>query len=198
MHIFLFAAALITSIAPVQSSAPNRQPQIAATSALTAVVFGSGPSIWVSTSPNGGTSFRPPVKVAQVPGLALGRHRGPRIVIAGDVLVVTAVVGQGNATGPHAHGQSTDGNLLSWRSVDGGRTWSEPVVVNDVASSAREGLHSFAVSPTGELAAVCTARSRPIAERRGLRTWLCTSLREEQSASAAIRRSSLPVRNARK
>ena len=86
--------------------------------------------------------------------LALGRHRGPRVSISGQTVVVTAVAGQTAAAGPHAHGLSQDGDLLAWRSSDEGRSWSKPVAINDVPGSAREGLHSIAVSNDGEMAAV--------------------------------------------
>jgi hypothetical protein len=65
--------------------------------------------------------------------LALGRHRGPRISIAGDALVVTAILGS----------KVDGGDLLAWRSTDDGRTWSAPVRLNSVADSAREGLHGL-------------------------------------------------------
>jgi hypothetical protein len=150
----LFLAALTVAIAPVQSSLPNRQPQLAATRGLTALVFGSGQSIWFSASHDEGEHFSRAVQVTQVPLLALGRHRGPRVSISGSTLVVTAVVGKTAATGPHAHGLSQDGNLLAWRSTDEGRSWSEPVVINGAPGSAREGLHAVAASQGGELAAV--------------------------------------------
>lgn len=153
MHIILFAA-LIASIAPVQNQQPNRQPALASASGLTALVFGSGHSIWFSASHDHGAKFSAPVEVARVPLLALGRHRGPRVSISGATIVITAVAGQTPATGPHAHGLSEDGNLLAWRSTDGGASWSEPVPINDAPGSAREGLHAIAVSTDGELAAV--------------------------------------------
>lgn len=153
MHLFLFAA-LLTSIAPVQTSAPNRQPQLASTPRLTALVFGSAGTIWFSASRDNGRNFSPPREVAHAPVLALGRHRGPRVSIAGKTIVVTAVTGETLASGPHAHGLPQDGNLLAWRSNDGGASWSKPSTVNDVPASAREGLHAIAVSEKGELAAV--------------------------------------------
>jgi hypothetical protein len=101
-----------------------------------------------------GKSFGSPVKVAEAPVLPLNRHRGPRVVIARGTIVVTAVTGQTEATGPHAHGLPSDGDLIAWRSVDGGGTWSLPVRVNDVSASAREGLHALASDGRGTLFAV--------------------------------------------
>jgi hypothetical protein len=76
--------------------------------------------------------------------IPLSRHRGPRIVMSGGVIVVTAVVGETEATGTHAHGLPSDGDLLAWRSLDRGITWSKAVRINDVASAPREGLHTLA------------------------------------------------------
>jgi hypothetical protein len=39
-----------------------------------------------------------------------------------------------------------------WRSTDGGRTWSQPQVVNDRPTSAREGLHAMAADSEGHVA----------------------------------------------
>jgi len=79
MHLFL-AAALITLISPVQAPEANRQPQLASGAGLTAVVFGSGNSIWFSGSHDDGRTFQPATEIARVPALALGRHRGPSSV----------------------------------------------------------------------------------------------------------------------
>ena len=48
MHFSIFAT-VIASILPVAGTQPNRQPALASTSGLTALVFGSGNSIWIST-----------------------------------------------------------------------------------------------------------------------------------------------------
>jgi hypothetical protein len=47
-----------------------------------------------------------------------------------------------------------DGDLLTWRSTDGGTSWSKPVVVNDTPGAAREGLHAMTLDANGHLAAV--------------------------------------------
>jgi hypothetical protein len=74
--------------------------------------------------------------------MALGRHRGPRVAIAGNTIVVSAI--------DHA-----SGSLNSWRSSDDGRTWSKtPVVINDHPESAREGLHAMAADAEGRVAVV--------------------------------------------
>ena len=91
--------------------------------------------IFVASSNDGGATFGSSVKVGHVPGLALGMHRGPRIVAQGDRITVTVV---GN-------------ELLAFTSIDGGKTWSEPAVINDVPTSAREGLHDLAGSRDGQV-----------------------------------------------
>ncbi len=153
MHLFVFAA-IAAVIAPVQESLPNKQPQFATGDGITALVFGSGNSIWFSRSPDGGRTFSTPTEVAEVPVLALGRHRGPRAAIAGKTIVISAVYGEKAAAGPHAHGLPENGDLVAWRSTDGGRTWSQPVVINDVPGAAREGLHAMAAGEGGQVAAV--------------------------------------------
>ena len=144
MTIFLLAAALV-SLAPVHVQDPNRQPQLATAGGLTALVFGSGSSIWISTSRDDGHSFSPPKQVASVPILALGRHRGPRVAISGKTIVVSAICGE---TIPAKE------ELMAWRSTDGGNTWSKPTIINDSPAAAREGLHAITVGPNGQLAAV--------------------------------------------
>ncbi|MDO8540198.1 MAG: sialidase family protein [Opitutaceae bacterium] len=91
--------------------------------------------VFVAQSKDGGATFAPAVKIASVPQLMLGNRRGPRIAAHGDRLTVTVV----------AH------ELIAFTSTDGGRTWGDPVTVNDVATSAREGLHDLAASPDGQL-----------------------------------------------
>ena len=142
------------SIAAVQPSLPNKQPQIATTSDRAALVFASGNSIWLASSHDGGRTFSQPAQVAQLPVLMAGRHRGPRVVFSRGTMVVTAVYGGTPATGAPAHGVPASGDLAAWRSIDGGKTWQQPVAINDVPGSAREGLHAMAATPGGEVAAV--------------------------------------------
>jgi hypothetical protein len=136
----LLAAVLALHLQPVSPDLPNRQPQLAAANNVVAVAFGSGDSIWLALSKDSGKTFAAPAKIATTPKLMLGRHRGPRVAIAGNSIVVSAI--------PSA------GDLLAWRSTDGGRTWSQAVTVNDAPTSAREGLHGMAADAAGNLAAV--------------------------------------------
>lgn len=144
------AALAILHLAP-PSQVPYRAPQLAASENRVALAYGSEGSIYVATSTNEGKDFSPPVRVTEVPILPLSRHRGPRIVISGGALIVTAVTGKTAATGPHAHGLPSDGDLFAWRSTDNGKTWSKPQRVNDVAGAAREGLHALTADARGNL-----------------------------------------------
>lgn len=91
--------------------------------------------VLIARSDDGGATFQPEVKIATVPNLMLGMRRGPRIAVRGDRVTVT-VIG-------HA--------LVAFHSSDRGVTWSGPVTINDVESSAREGLHDLALAPDGRL-----------------------------------------------
>jgi hypothetical protein len=151
---FAFFGLLIAGIPPQSLETPNRQPQLAASGDVVALVYGSGKSVMFAKSTDGGRKFQKSVRIAEVPVLPLGRHRGPRVVFVKNTIVVTAIGGTSVATGPHAHGLASDGNLQSWRSTDGGKTWSTAVTVNDAPGAAREGLHALAANADGTLAAV--------------------------------------------
>src|SRR4051794_10548270 len=136
----LFLAALLAlHLPPVTGSAPNLQPQLAAAGDTVAMVFGSADTIWLVRSADNGRSFGAPVKVAALPKLMLGRHRGPRVAITGNTILVSAIT-------------SESGDLMVWRSSDDARTWSAPAVVNDKPKAAREGLHAMAADAEGHLA----------------------------------------------
>jgi hypothetical protein len=137
----ILAALLALHLSPVSPAGPNRQPQLASGSGTVALVFGSGDGIWLAQSRDNGQSFSAPAKVADLPKLMLGRHRGPRVAIAGNAIVVSAI-------------GSEAGDLVAWRSTDGGRTWSHGQVVNDQPKATREGLHAMAGDAAGHLAAV--------------------------------------------
>ncbi|MSV29016.1 MAG: hypothetical protein EXQ52_09770 [Bryobacterales bacterium] len=145
--------ALLFSVVHVQPGdvgVPYRQPQLAAAHGLVAMTFGGGSSIYFTSSSEGRT-FLPSTKVAETGALALGRHRGPRVAILNDAIVITAIAGKKAATGAHAHGLPENGDLMVWRSIDRGKTWAQTGIVNDTAGAAREGLHALAVGPDGSL-----------------------------------------------
>jgi hypothetical protein len=141
---FMLALSLAVHLGPMSRDEPAREPQLAAGRSLVALTFGAGKAIYFSASRDRGASFSPPVKVAETGILPLTRRRGPHIAIAGSAIVITAVAGKTLAQGPHAHGLPSDGDLLVWRSQDGGRTWQKGLPINDVPGSATEGLHALA------------------------------------------------------
>lgn len=138
-------------IEPADVTVPYRQPQLAAGHGQVAMAFGGGSAIYYAASDDAGRTFRKPVKVAQVGALALGRHRGPRLAILKNAMVISAIVGDSVATGPHAHGLPESGNLAVWRSTDRGTTWKRAGTINDVPTAAREGLHAMVARTDGSL-----------------------------------------------
>ena len=136
------ALLLALRLAPQTPDVPLKQPQIAASGQTIALTYGAGNSVYFARSTNGGKTFSTPVKVAEVPFLALGNHRGPRVVTSGKTLVITAIAGTV---------KFKNGNLMSWNSTDNGKSWSQGVRINDVPESAREGLHGIAAAEDGKV-----------------------------------------------
>jgi hypothetical protein len=134
---------LAASLGPVGSE-PAREPQLAARGSEVVLAFGAGNSIYFSSSHDSGRTFSVPVKVAQAGVLPLSRHRGPRIVFSGAAILISVVAGRTPGTGEHAHGLPSDGDLLVWRSLDDGKSWSAGTLINDVPGAPNEGLHSLA------------------------------------------------------
>src|SRR5215471_15304716 len=107
----LLSLLLAVEIFPPRPDLPYSQPQLASDGKTTGIVFGSGNSIFFARPDSA------PVLIADAPNLALGNHRGPRIVFAGEAIVVTATV----APTERAY---MPGTLRVWRSVDRGATWT--------------------------------------------------------------------------
>ena len=126
---------LAISLTPATPERPNKQPQLATDGAVVGLTYGSGNTIYFARSDDGGKTFSTPAVVSREGVISLGARRGPRIAFAEGAVVVSAIVGE--------KGRGADGDVLSWRSADGGKTWSPPVKVNDVPGSAREGLHAM-------------------------------------------------------
>ena len=118
-----------------------KQPQLAASDKIVAAAFGSGSTIFFSSSHDKGATFSEPLKVAELNGLMLGNHRGPRVAITRDAIVISAV-------------SNIDGDVHSWRSLDSGKTWIAGANINDEPKAAREGLHAMVAGPDGLLYAV--------------------------------------------
>lgn len=145
------AALALLQLTPPSADTPYREPRLAVSGHTVALAFGSGNGIYVAASTDDGQTFGKPVLVGGASVVPLSRHRGPRIVFSRGAMVVTAVLGEKEAAGTHAHGLPADGDLMAWRSTDNGQTWTKAVRVNDEPGAPREGLHTLAVSPKGDL-----------------------------------------------
>lgn len=110
----------------------GRQPQLSVDNkGLIRVVCGSNDSIFCSTSADNGNSFSKPALVGVVPKMHLGMARGPQLASSANYSVVTAMDDEGDIhffTLKHRPGES----------------WKEGGFVNDVRSSAPEGLMNIA------------------------------------------------------
>ncbi len=125
-----------------QGASTPKQPQACVGSdGVVHLVYGVGDKVHYSFSKDAGQSFAPPTVAFQVPNMSLGMRRGPRVAATGKSIVVTVVGG--------AKGKGQDGDVLAWRSKDGGATWAGPTKVNDVVDSAREGLHAMTAGANG-------------------------------------------------
>jgi len=148
---FMLPAALLCLAAGLQAAQPVRvndpadaaakQPQAAVDeSGRVYVAYGVGDTVKCAVSVDSGQSFQS--SAVGSPGLiSLGMRRGPRIAATGGSVVVSAIGGE--------TGKGRDGDVVAWRSTDQGKTWAQPVQVNSVKGSAREGLHAMAAGPNG-------------------------------------------------
>ena len=107
------------------------------------VVYGTPNSVQIVRSTNKGATFEPPRTIAQVGALALGYRRGPRVVVVGNTILVTAIAGE--------KGRGQDEDLRSWHSIDRGETWSDDGRIHEAAGAAREGLHALARGINGQV-----------------------------------------------
>ena len=116
----------------IEGTEGGRQPQIVCDErGVVHLAYGMEDKIFYIRSEDSGQSFSTPAAVAKIPKLMVGMRRGPRIAAVNNVILVTA---------PTA-------DLLSFVSTDDGKTWSKATRVNDIAMSAREGLHNVAAIP---------------------------------------------------
>src|SRR5262245_57523788 len=174
-YIAIAALAQITVAAePVvitRGTTPNhpRQPQLAIDDQGNIhVAFGAAGAVYYTSSRDGGKSFGDRIEVGQAARLALGMRRGPRIAVSKGAVVMTAI-------GHEA------GNVFAWRSTVGGKSWQGPAPINDSSRDAREGLHTLASSPSGELCCVwLDCRDLP----KGQRIFCSTSADGGQTWSA--------------
>lgn len=117
-----------------------KQPQVCMSNdGVAHLTFGVGDGVYYCRADQG--KFNKPQMAFRVPNMSLGMRRGPRIAVTSKSVVITAIGGP--------QGKGKDGDLISYRSIDGGQTWLGPLKVNDVAASAREGLHAMTSSDNG-------------------------------------------------
>ena len=121
--------------------AEGRQPQVAVDNMGTIrIVFGQGDKIFCTTSANNGTTFSPPVLVAEVPSMHLGMWRGPQLASSATCCVITAMDKSGD---------------IHWFRLDhGSATWKSMGIVNDVKGTAPEGLMGLAADKSDNFYAV--------------------------------------------
>jgi len=112
------------------------QPQLAKLGDRVFLAYGQDNLISVLSSRDGGQTFGRAITLTVAGRVSLGMHRGPRIAATERSVMVTLVAG--------AKGGGADGDLLLYRSTDGGATFAAPIVINDVPGSPREGLHATA------------------------------------------------------
>lgn len=110
------------------------------------VVWGCGDEVFHRKADPEGTSFGPPTTLSLAPVMSLGLRRGPRVAASHDAVCITAIGGP--------TGKGRDGDVWAVRTIDGGRSWSDPVRLNTSAGSAREGLHGMAAGPDGAMCCV--------------------------------------------
>jgi hypothetical protein len=145
------------SIYDGSSAAPPKQPQATLTpEGVAHLTFGVGDQVYYCQVK--GQSVSVPRVAFQVPNMSLGMRRGPRIAHAGQSIVITTIGG--------AQGKGKDG----------------PVRVNDVESSAREGLHAMTASKDGILWCVWLDL-----REKGTQLFASKSLDQGQSWSKNIR-----------
>jgi hypothetical protein len=147
--VFLVVAAVLSAghapraqqPAPLSLTFPGGQPELAAEGSRVYLAFGSGNSLTVARSDDGGRRFGQPTPLPVDGRVSLGMHRGPRTGVTAAAVLVSAVIGE--------KGGGADGDVRFFRSTDRGATWTHSIAINDVPGSAREGLHAMAAAPGG-------------------------------------------------
>lgn len=103
-----------------------------------------GGAVWITSLASGQAAFSTPVKVRTEPDIAVGGSQGPKIALSGKRLLLTYNLFRFDPETAEPRG---DGNVYCVTSDDGGRTWSAPVRVNSVPSSAQRAFQAVAAGP---------------------------------------------------
>lgn len=131
--------------APVLLTPEGSQPQLAVSpSGHAHIVYGTrkDAAIFHAASADGGKTFTDPIKIGNLPDIALGMGRGPQIAATSDSVLITAI-------------SHKDGMIHLWQRENGaGGVWKEQSAINDTPGSAKEGLHSMAANGAGKVAVV--------------------------------------------
>lgn len=139
--LFLFFNLILFSTFAQTNLASGEQPQISVDSkGIVHLIFGEKDRIYYSTSDNQGISFSKPVLVGEVKEMHLGGTRGPQLATSKDYTIVTAM--------------DKKGNIHSFRLSHKTKKWNKIKNVNDVDSSAPEGLMSIAADVDNNFYAV--------------------------------------------
>lgn len=119
----------------------GQQPQLAVDSkGFVSLVFGEKNKIYYSTSNDKGRTFTKPVIVGEVNEMHLGMTRGPQLAVSKDFSIISAM--------------DKKGNIHSFRLTHRTGKWEKIQNVNDVNSSAPEGLMSLAADDDNNFYAV--------------------------------------------
>jgi hypothetical protein len=93
------------------------------------IVYGTGDSIMLSSSLNGGKTFSSPALIAILPKLAASHMRGPQIAAPSEGVMVIAC--------------NSAGDIFSYAKDEAGK-WKQTARLNDVDTVAKEGLMALA------------------------------------------------------
>ncbi len=136
---------IVLSLAWSKSSediiSPGSQPQLGMDSkGVVRVVFGRADSIFCATSKDEGLTFSKPLFVAHISDMHLGMTRGPQIASSDRYSVITAI--------------DKSGNIHFFQLMHPQGKWEYKGLVNDIKSSAPEGLMSIAADKQDNFYAV--------------------------------------------
>lgn len=107
------------------------QPQLSVDNkGVVRLVFGRADSIFCSTSVNEGVNFSKPVFVGHITSMHLGMSRGPQIASSNKYSLITAI--------------DKSGNIHYFKLTHSSGKWAYKGLLNDIKSSAPEGLMSIA------------------------------------------------------